>query len=759
MAGGLGYWVALVSLGLGLAAALAAYLTTADPKNSRNPQLPDAAQTSEDLSKRALRRLEKNAQQVATGATSYRSFWMWTLAACFAIFAARSFCWLLFQEGEDLRIQSPNNLGDLALHITYIKNFANGVSIWPDNPIYPFGKLQYPAGIDLFNALLCCVDVDLMRGLIWVGLLASVATFYAFFRWSGEFGVAGFLFNGGLVALPFFTTWRFDPQWEHTIVWKSIPLAMFVTQRGLLYAIPAGLLLLWHWREKFFRAHQGTAAPRKRAPLPFWIELSLYASMPLFHLHTFIALSIVLLFLFAFGDSQMRKHTAILVASALLPATFLSDWLAGISKPAPSSRGSRACSEKTNSTPPSFSSGSRTSASGFRSQSFLIGLCVRRWNWKQELPENLSFLLPALAIFLIAVFVKLAAWEWDNTKILIWAYFLVLPFLWTDLIAKWTMPVRVGVCFLLFGSGFVTLFGGLGASLPGYVFANRGELYSVAVGVRKVPVEGRFAAFPIYNHPLLLEGRKVALGYPGHVWTQGFDYDVPNAKLRELMLGAGDWRKTARSLNVRYLFWGREEKINYATSTRPWERTTKLVNSGNWGAVYDLESESGDAGRSVNQSALSTTWPAATTMSLTSASTSNCNRSSTCAIFLARKIILSSGRTACRNFIVRIPESKKRGFVPFASAGAAAIPAVCASASVRITPGTRGSPGKCPANMGSSRSKIVAHCAETPGARAMISRTNTNGGRCGKPRSTTVFDARSAPFVTRYLTAAQPLTK
>jgi hypothetical protein len=40
---------------------------------------------------------------------------------------------------------------------------------------------------------------------------------------------------------------------------------------------------------------------------------------------------------------------------------------------------------------------------------------------------------------------------------------------------------------------------------------------------------------------------------------------------------------------VRYLFWGREEKINYPMSGRPWEKTIVPVASGNWGAIYDLE--------------------------------------------------------------------------------------------------------------------------------------------------------------------------
>src|SRR5213075_2683128 len=196
----------------------------------------------------------------------YRRVWFWTVAAFFAIFAVRSFCWLFYIDGSDYKIQSPNNLGDLSLHITLIKTFANGVPLWPDNPIYVASKLRYPAGIDLFNALLSLVHVDMITGLVWVGLVGSLATFYAFYRWGGSFAVAGFLFNGGITGLQFFKTWKFlDYQGtaadiaHKPIAWKSIPLSMFVTQRSWLYAIPAALVLLWHWREKFFRRDVATA--------------------------------------------------------------------------------------------------------------------------------------------------------------------------------------------------------------------------------------------------------------------------------------------------------------------------------------------------------------------------------------------------------------------------------------------------------------------------------------------------------------------
>src|SRR5437016_13240112 len=300
LTGGLRTAVALAALILGAGFALLAYLRTTDPKTQADALDRDKPKTSK-----------------------YRNLPIWILAGLFAIFAVRSFCWLLFVDGTELKIQSPVNLGDLGLHITHISLFANGVRLWPSNPIYVFSHhLRYPAGIDLFNALLLKAHVDLIPGLVWVGLLASVATFYAFYRWGGGFAIAGFLFNGGLAGFEFLRSFKFvDYQDVNNIAWKSIPLTMFVTQRGFLYAIPAGLILLWHWREKYFRP-AAAGQDRQSGPLPFWVELSLYASMPLFHLHTFMALSIVLVCLFVAGDPQIRGHILTLVLSALIPATF-----------------------------------------------------------------------------------------------------------------------------------------------------------------------------------------------------------------------------------------------------------------------------------------------------------------------------------------------------------------------------------------------------------------------------------------------------
>src|SRR5207302_11024159 len=270
-AGGLNWSISFLSLIIGATAAIAAFfLMPPPPERSRV-----AAEDDDPL-------------------TKYRSIWLCLVGLVFAIFAFRSFCWLFYFDGGNIDIQSPFNLGDLGLHLTYIKTFANGVSLWPDSPIYVYSKLRYPAGIDLFNGILTNLGFDLRSQLAATGLLASLATFYALYRWGGTFAVAGFLFNGGIAGYAFLRTNQFlDYQGTSHVSWKSIPLTMFVTQRGLLYAIPGGLLLLRQWRIKY-----GSESDQGKQLLPVWAEYIFYATMPLFHIHTFMALSIVLLFLF-----------------------------------------------------------------------------------------------------------------------------------------------------------------------------------------------------------------------------------------------------------------------------------------------------------------------------------------------------------------------------------------------------------------------------------------------------------------------------
>jgi hypothetical protein len=93
---------------------------------------------------------------------------------------------------------------------------------------------------------------------------------------------------------------------------------MFALQRSLLYAIPAGLILLISWRKRLLKNEKG---------LPLWIEWCLYTTMPLFHIHTFIFLSAMLGIWLITGPN--RKEILKLIVLSIPIATFLVKLSAG----------------------------------------------------------------------------------------------------------------------------------------------------------------------------------------------------------------------------------------------------------------------------------------------------------------------------------------------------------------------------------------------------------------------------------------------
>jgi hypothetical protein len=679
--------------------------------------------------------------------------WGWVPVVLFALFAARAFLWLIFRDVDELRVLSPNNIGDMSLHITFINYFANGAPLWPDSPIFSEGKLTYAAGVDIFNSLLVLVGVDIVRGLIWVGLVGAILSGIALWRWGGSFTMMGFLCNGGLLGFACIGLWGTQPIFRDYAgymnfdwAWKSLPLALLVTQRGFLFALPAGLLLLCSWRSRWFG---GGDAWR----LPFVGELLLYATMPIFHMHTFIALSLMLGAFFVCHAASRLKLLGF-VGAAFVPATLLV-WLSvgmfqtnaepmwgnmtDIENPPPRPPAevlgwqpgwmiderlshSDSWNQLTNNAPEPAAPGERFAifwlgnfgilpfliaalalvllrlvtgrnipagaawtavfafgiltpllsfSTGYQEESFsnfflgttltqniavgivaaigfiaaiflqkhntrdfgirwiLMGFGVlfvvdalfvagnaidpripllranavpllaaiaifvavlihlaRRWNpplWPAV------FVFPALFLFFLCCNVKFAPWAWDNTKVMIWAYLIVLPFVWEHVLARWPLWARAIVLELLFFTGFLTLLGGLDGKHKGYEIARLSELDAVTVAVKEIPIVETFAAAPTYNHPLLLCGRKTLLGFPGHLGSHGISYQNHEKRLDALMNGSLDWRIIAAEHSIRYLFWGSLEKAKYPDSTEAWRYGAEVIASGDWGEIFDLE--------------------------------------------------------------------------------------------------------------------------------------------------------------------------
>ena len=527
--------------------------------------------------------------------------WAWLVFVAFGLFALRSFCWLVYTDGAHdglharLEIGNANNLGDISLHMHYARDFANGTRWWPEHPQAAGYTMRYYPGIDLFQALLLNLGADELPALVWVGLSGSLLAALALYRWGGAFAVAGFLFAGGLTGFQWFDTGKLI-DFQAEAAWKSLPLAIFVTQRPFLFALPAGLLLLAHWREKFFPADESVPWAR-RGLIHFWVECLLYAVMPAFHLFAFLFLSVLLgaWFLAYLERARLRQHLLTLVGAAFLPATGLVYLMTDHFR----ARSGLAYHLGWMQGNDNFFAFWLLNFGVFA----LLGPAL--WLWclwtvgratlrsaappEREPATAAAFVLPAGAMFLVTCVWQFAPWAWDNTKLMIWAYLAALPFLWERFVRPLPFALRAAMCFALFFSGAASLAGGLGKPDTRLGLLDTAELDSVRVIVHDLPTEARFAAVPDYNHPLVYCGRKVAMGYDGHLHSQGIDYGPLARDLDTLMNGRPGWREAAVRLQVRYVFWGPREIKRYPNSDLAWADPDEPVAAGDYGTVYEIK--------------------------------------------------------------------------------------------------------------------------------------------------------------------------
>jgi hypothetical protein len=480
--------------------------------------------------------------------------WGGLAVASLGLAAARQFLGLCTSDGAFTRTLNPYNYGDLPLHWTYIRFFANGAPFWPENPIFTGIRLQYPFGSDLFAALFVQLGLPLPGILEVTGLLASAALLAGLWRWGGALAAAAFLFSGGLGD---------DPG----LAWKNLLLALFVPQRGFLFALPAGLLLLWSFRERLLRRNRG---------LPVGVEGVLWGVLPLFHVHTFLMISIVG-GVWAVGASAVGRLGRTLL-TAFVPAAWcvlqVTDHFRAASlvwwKP-----------------------GWLIGAEGpfvFLARNFGVLLPLAGWStlaaWRARSREALLLAVPGLLLFALLFFAMLAPWEWDNTKAMIWCFLLLLPPIATLLETEPPSRRAIAVALLLLPGVPAVLRGFRGS--PGLeVFRNQ-EMAEVCDALSDIPVAARIAAAQTFNHPAALCGHPVVAGYDGHLWSHGISASRVKAALSNLMWGRPGWQGDARNLRAAYVFWGPREQDAFSGSAMPWAEPGRRTASGSWGALYRL---------------------------------------------------------------------------------------------------------------------------------------------------------------------------
>ena len=95
--------------------------------------------------------------------------------------------------------------------------------------------------------------------------------------------------------------------------------------------------------------------------------------------------------------------------------------------------------------------------------------------WRRRDREALFTLGPGLGLFTLLFFVMLAPWDWDNTKVMLWCFLIVLPSAFDLVVRPLALPLRAAVVVLLLLPGAVTVVQASLPRRPQAVVADRGS--------------------------------------------------------------------------------------------------------------------------------------------------------------------------------------------------------------------------------------------------------------------------------------------
>ncbi len=493
----------------------------------------------------------------------------------FIIFAGlEHFLYLLYYASHGLRTLHLNNFGDLALHIQYIRFIAGGAHFWPENPGFAGDLLRYPIGMDIYNALWEIVGVPLGGNLFLTGLVMTVVAVSMLHRWMGWWGVGAFFLNGGLANWRSLWTGRIY-DFQNAATWKSFFLSLWITQRGFLFAIPAGVYV----SKMIMETILGERTLRREEKV---ICAVLWASLAWFHLHTFFILTLALgIFMVLYKKPRLMFEVAMPAVLAGFVFVFFSTegmTRAGVLHLRP---GWTAGQENlfafwlTNLGPWLI-----FAAAGLF---FVFEKSFARLRW---------IAMPAFALFIVFTVVMVAPWDWDNIKVLIWPYLFVAWIAWRTWLTKLPSRAAFVIGLIAFFSGTISVVSSLPGNSSGVELYRASELWDAKAALAGLPADCVLAVAPDPNHPAMYWGAKVAMGYPGHLWSHGIGSSARENQLERMFRGDEDWLSLAKGIGVTHIYWGENEKRKYGALNPSWQARLKNVSRSQTIRIYDLRSYS-----------------------------------------------------------------------------------------------------------------------------------------------------------------------
>jgi hypothetical protein len=177
----------------------------------------------------------------------------------------------------------------------------------------------------------------------------------------------------------------------------------------------------------------------------------------------------------------------------------------------------------------------------------------------------LLFYLPFAFLFVVSNVAKLAPWEWDNIKVLIYWFVGSLPFV--SLFISWLwrknkswMKALAAICFIiLIASGALDVWRTVSAQTNNKVFDK--DAVEIAEQIkRRIDPKAMFLNAPTYNSAIVLTGRRSLIRYPGHLSSHGINYAERESDVKRMYQGGDPALKLMEKYGIDYVLVSPEER-------------------------------------------------------------------------------------------------------------------------------------------------------------------------------------------------------
>ncbi|MDQ3635837.1 MAG: hypothetical protein M3405_15230 [Acidobacteriota bacterium] len=575
-----------------------------------------------------------------TQGVSAKRFWRLAYYLFFLILFLAFFDRAMIFTDDGIFTGASQNLGDLPFHLGAIFSFTDGNNFPPQNPSFADAKFTYPFIADFLTACLVKLGASvqsamLIQNVSWAFSLLVILERFVFkitnHRLAGKLAPFILFFSGGLGFMWFFKDYWYGTQglWEilwnlprdytigdnfglgnsqfERLRWGNSLIALFITQRSLLFGMPLTIVVLGYLWEIFVRERESEGAKErekkkkdrssKKIPrslthivAPSLIIGLIAGTLPLIHAHSLAVLFVVSAFLFFFSLRIWQEWILFGIGVAIIAVPELL-WIL---------------------------SGSATNTNEFIAWHF--GFDARDdnifWFWlkntgifipllaaglfliyfpqsrkvaKEEVSKKakvkskkevektyylplttyyLLFFLPFLFIFIGSNVAKFAPWEWDNIKVLIYWFVGSIPFAAFALAWAWQRDkifkaIAVLCLIVLIFSGALDVWRTASGQMRNGVFD--ADAVKIAEELKKeTEPNALFLNAPTYNSAIVLSGRRSLMRYIGHLSSHGIDYAERENDLKQIYSGEASADILLKKYGIDYVLISPKEREYFA---------------------------------------------------------------------------------------------------------------------------------------------------------------------------------------------------